>query len=93
MTFPYFKTRFREEIPANCANAAKVNTKISHISRISTALSPNLKNNVIHLSEDLREAYEERAAIMEYGAYDVYPDRAAAEQAAYEDVIKGQSHE
>lgn len=38
-------------------------------------------------SEEFWEAFEERAAIMEFDAYDVYPDRQAAEKAAFEDVV------
>jgi len=35
--------------------------------------------------QDWRDAFEERAAIMEYDAPDVHPDRQAAEAGAYED--------
>ena len=36
-------------------------------------------------STEFWEAYDERAAIMEYGAPDVYPTRRDAEKAAYAD--------
>jgi len=38
-------------------------------------------------SEEFWEAYEERAAIMEFDAYDVYPDRKSAERAAFKDTV------
>ena len=40
---------------------------------------------VFHLTLEMIEAYQERAAIMRYGAHDIYPDRLAAEKAAFED--------
>lgn len=43
------------------------------------------KPDIINAFQAVREAYEERAAIMEYGAHDVYPTRKEAEKAALKD--------
>ena len=49
----------------------------------------NMKSELL----DFLEAFEERAAIMQYGAYDVHKTREEAEAAAFKDLTKGQTNE
>ena len=76
--FPFFdpdKTQRQHGIPANRANSANPSSEISSFSTIS---GPTFGNS------DFKELCEERAAIMQFDAGDVHPDRQAATTAALE---------
>lgn len=87
-SFPFFdpshiQIPVHAGIPAKDANPAKRRpdiAKISTISRISGDIDS--ASNVF----DFFDAVEERAAIMEVDAADVYPNRQAAFEAAYEEI-------
>ena len=75
-TFPYFKTRFHEDTPANLANPAKEPSKISNFSNFS-GNTPDKSDFHAPI-----EVIEERAAIMEFDAPDMYSNRMSAAERA-----------